>query len=187
MSSNKTGRAPKVKDRWYNDHKNRNRRELKPRELKGTPQFTFDELYITPFTLRRRYSEDGRVSYVPVERNLQPTGFRVMDDFLRSMSAGRTDINTFCERYGARISDIDSLIFLLTGMRGIDFRQAYQLRMADELLRYTSLGVVDIARRCGFGSRTNLNFAYQRDLRITPSDRREKLRQQRDEERYKVE
>lgn len=175
MSSNKIGRAPKVKDRSYNDHKNRNRRELKPRELKVTPQFTLDELYITPFTLRRRYSEDGRVSYVPVERNLQPTGFRVMDDFLRSMSAGRTDINTFCERYGARISDIDSLIFLLTSMRSIDFRQAYQLRMADELLRYTSLGVVDIARRCGFGSRTNLYFAYQRDLHTTPSDRREKL------------
>ena len=187
MSYEKNGRAPKVKDRWNGDHKYRNRRELKPRKLKGEPQFTFDELYITPFTLRRRYSEDGRVTYVPVERNLQPTGIRVMDDLLRSMSAGHTDVTAFSERYGARTSDIDSLIFLLTGMRGIDFRQAYQLRMADELLRYTSLGVVDIARRCGFGSRTNLYFAYQRDLRTTPSDRREKLRQQGDEGRYKIE
>ena len=186
MSNYKTGRPPKVKDRWYNDHKYRNRRELKPREFKGTPQFMLDELYITPFTLRRRYSEDGRVTYVPMERNLQPTGIRVMDDFLRSLSAGRADVTAFCERYGARTSDIDSLIFLLTGMRGIDFRQAFQLRMADELLRYTSLGVVDIARRCGFGSRTNLYFAYKRDLHTTPSDRREKLRQQGDEDRYKI-
>lgn len=187
MAYDNKGKAPKVKDRWYGDHKYRHGRELKPREFKGTPQFTFDELYITPFTHRRHYSEDGLVTYVPLERNLQPTGIRVMDDFLRSLSAGRTDITTFCERYGARTSDIDSLIFLLTGMRGIDFRQAYQLRMADELLRYTSLGVVDIARRCGFGSRTNLYFAYQRDLRTTPSDRREQLRQQGDEGRYKIE
>lgn len=59
-----------------------------------------------------------------------------------------------------------------------NFRLAYQLPMADELLRYTSRGVVDIARRCGFGSRTNLYFAYQRDLRTTLSDRREQLMQQ---------
>lgn len=110
-----------------------------------------------------------------------------MDDFLRSLSAGRTEVTTFCKRYGARTSDIDSLIFLLTGMRGIDFRQAYQLRLADELLRFTSLGVVDIARHCGFGSRTNLYFAYQRDLCTTPSDRREQLRQQGDEDSYKIE
>ena len=55
------GMAPKVKERWYGDHKYRHRRELK-----GESLFTFDELYITPFTLRR-YSEDGRVTYVPVE------------------------------------------------------------------------------------------------------------------------
>lgn len=99
-----------------------------------------------------------------------------MDDFLRSMSAGRTDVTTFCERYGVHTGDIDSPIFLLTSMRGIDFRLAYQLRMADELLRYTSLGLIDIASRCGFGSRTNLYFAYQRDLRTTSSDRHEKQR-----------
>ena len=187
MAYDKKGKVPKVKDRWYGDHKYRHERELKPHEFKGTPQFTFDDLYITPFTHRRHYSEDGLVTYVPLERNFQPTAIRVMDDFLHSMSAGHSDVTTFCERYGARTNDIDSLIFLLTGMRGIDFRQAYQLRMADELLRYTSLGVVDIARRCGFGSRTNLCFAYQCDLCTTPSDRREQLRQQGDEDSYKIE
>ena len=136
MAYGKKGKAPKVKDRWYGDHKYRYERKLKPREFKGVPQFTFDELYITPFTHRRHYSEDGRLSYIPLERSLQPTGIRVMDDFLRSLSAGCTDVTTFCERYGAR---------------------------------------------------TNLYFAYQRDLRTTPSDRREQLRQQGDEGRYRIE
>ena len=58
--------------------------------------------------------------------------------------------------------------------------------MADELLCYTSLGVVDIAHRCGFGSCTNLYIAYQCDLCATPSDRREYLRQQGYEDRYKI-
>lgn len=58
MAYDKKGKVPKVKDRWYGDHKYRHGRELKPREFKGTPQFTFDELYITPFTHRRHYSED---------------------------------------------------------------------------------------------------------------------------------
>lgn len=70
MSYEKSGGDSKVKDRWYNDHKYRNRRELTPREFKGTPQVMFDGLYITLFTHRRQYSEDGLVMYVLVERNL---------------------------------------------------------------------------------------------------------------------
>ncbi len=187
MAYDKIGKAPKVKDRWYGDHKYRQRRDLTPRELKGEPQFKLDDLYITPFTRQRRYSEDGRVSYVPIERNLKPTGIRIMDDFLRSLTAGHADVAAFCKRYGARTSDIDSIIFLFTGMRGVDFRQAYLLRLADDLLRYTSLPVTDVAKRSGFGSRVNLYFAYQRDLKTTPSDRREELRLQGDEGRYKIE
>jgi transcriptional regulator GlxA family with amidase domain len=72
-------------------------------------------------------------------------------------------------------------------MRGVDFRQAYQFRLSDDLLRYTSLPVADVAICSGFASRVNLYFAYQRDLKTTPNDRREKLRQLGDEGRYKME
>ena len=40
------------------------RRVTEKRELKSKPQFTFDELYITPFTKKRRYDEDGHGYYV---------------------------------------------------------------------------------------------------------------------------
>jgi hypothetical protein len=56
MAYDKNGKAPKVKDRWYGDHKYRQRRDLTPRELKGEPQFKLDDLYITPFIRQRRYS-----------------------------------------------------------------------------------------------------------------------------------
>ena len=139
MAYDKNGKGPKVKDRWYGDHKYRQRCDLTPRELKGDPQFKLDDLYITPFIRQRRYSADGLVSYVPIERDLKLTGICIMDDFLRSLTTGHADIATFCKPYGARTSDIDSIIFLFTGMRGVDFRQAYQFRLSDDLLRYTSL------------------------------------------------
>ena len=59
MAYDKIGKAPKVKDRWYGDHKYRQGRDFSPREFKGEPQFKLDDLYINPFTLQRRYSEDG--------------------------------------------------------------------------------------------------------------------------------
>ena len=68
MAYDKKGKAPKVKDRWYNDHKYMHGRDFQPREFKGKPQFTLDELYISPFTHVRRYSEEGVVTYLPVER-----------------------------------------------------------------------------------------------------------------------
>ena len=187
MAYDKKGKAPKVKDRWYGEHKMRFGRDFSPREFVGEPQFTLDYLYITPFTHRRRYSEEGRVSYVPVVRNLKPTGIKLMDDYLRYLSAGHSNITAFSKRYGARVGDVDSLVFLLTGMCGVDFRQAYQMRMADDLLRYTSMSVADVAHRSGLGSRTNLYFAYKRDFKCSPTDRREQLQKQGDEDLYKIE
>ena len=186
MGYERNGRVPKVKDRWYGDHKYRNRRELKPREFKGKPQFTFDELYITPFT-HRRYSEDGRVTYVPMERNLQPTDVRVMDDFLRSLSAGHTDVTAFCERYGARTSDIDSLIFRLQVCEALTSARltncAWPMNCC-AILRLVLLTSPVVAVSVPVPI---LYFAYQRDLKTTPSDRREKIRQQGDEDRFRIE
>ena len=35
-------------------------RKMMKRELRAQPQFTMAQLYIPPFTLRRRYDEEGR-------------------------------------------------------------------------------------------------------------------------------
>lgn len=181
------GKPPKVKDRWYNDHKYRHGRDFTPRELKVEPQFTLADLYISPFNYERRYNGEGRRIYVPIEVNRQPTGIHILDDLLRTLTAGNLDVAAFCKQYGMRYTDLDGLLFLLTGMRGVEFRQAYQLRLADDLLRYTSLSVADVASHSGCGSRINLYYIYKRDLRTTPSERREKLRQEGDEDRFKIE
>lgn len=180
------GRPPKVKDRWYHDERYRQARNFTPRKLKIAPQFTLDDLYVSPFNYKRRHDEDGRQTYVAVAPDRQPTGIRVLDELLCTMTDGNSDIAAFCRRCGARLADLDGLLFLLTGQRGIEFRQAYQLRLADDLLRYTPLTIPQVAQRGGFGSRVNLYYAYQRDLRTNPTDRRELLRQPGDEDRYRM-
>ena len=80
--------------------------------------------------------------------------------------------------------DIDSLVFVLTGMCGVDFRMAFQVRMADELLRYTDLGMADVSKRAGFGSANNLYLTYKREFGIAPGERRQKIRKEGDVGRY---
>ena len=154
------------------------------RELKSTPQFGFDELYITPFTRRRRYDEDGRASYVNVERNMSPTGIHVMDDYLRYLAAGSTDIGAFTDRHGIKIQELGALVFILTGLSNAVLRMKYQTRLADELLRYTDLPLPEVARRAGLGSQINLYQALRRDWDMSGTERRQFLRKQGDLGRF---
>ncbi len=74
--------------------------------------------------------------------------------------------------------DIDSLMFVLTGMRGINFSMAFQVKMADELLRYTDLGMADVSKRAGIGSDNNLYLTHNREFGITPEERHQKIRKE---------
>lgn len=121
-------------------------------------------------------TEEGVVEYIPVEREMSPSGVEVMDAYLRRLTAGDSNLGRFCECYGARTGDMDSLCFLLTGMLGAEFRLRYMVRLADDLLRYTSMTLDEVARRSGHGKRVNLFFAYKRDFGITPLERRYQLR-----------
>lgn len=183
------GNRKNVLDRWYGDnHRSPNAEARKPRApFRGTPQFDFEQLYISPFTHRRSADEEGNIIYRPVgERNLAPTGVAVMDDWLRHLAEGRADLAAFCARYNARTSDLDSLVFLLTGMSNLEFRTRWQLRTADALLRYTKMSVEDIARRCGMGTRNNMYFIYEREFNLSPTERRRQLREKGDVGRFAI-
>ena len=157
-------------------------------------QFTFDELYCSPLREERCYEvlDEGKgepqVKAKYVARNLpevRSTGIRAMDEYVSSLAAGQFDVSAFCEERGLRISDIDSLVFVLTGMRGIDFRQRYQLQVMNELLRYTTLTPAEVARRSGFGSAFNLYQTTKREYGEAPVEHRKNIRQPGDEGRYR--
>jgi AraC-like DNA-binding protein len=160
------------------------KRVTEKRELRSTPQYTLDDLYISPFTQRRRYDEEGRKHYVDVERNTSPTGIHVMDDYLCYLSAGQSDVRAFADRYGIRTGELAALVFILTGQKGTLFRQQYQARLADDLLRYTDLPLAEIASRSGIGSQINLYQALRRDCNMSATERRQFLREEGDEGRF---
>ena len=169
-------------------------KKKKTRVLKMKAQFTFDELYCSPLREERCYEvmDDGvgkpQVTENYVVRdlpNVRSTGIWVMDEYVSSLAAGQFDVSAFCKKRGLRISDIDSLVFMLTGMRGIDFRQRYQLQVMNELLRYTSLTSAEVARRSGFGSAFNLYQTTKREYGEAPIKHRKNIREPGDEGRYR--
>lgn len=162
-------------------------REFTERTLKDEPQFKFEDLYISPFKWQRKYSEDGKVSYVEMERRMEPTGIRIFDAYLQYLAQGGSDdLQVFADQHGLRREDIDSMVFVLTGMRGVDFRMKFQVRMADELLRYTDMTVAEVARRSGIGSANNLYLTYKREFNLAPGYRRLRIRQEGDVGRYRL-
>jgi len=161
-------------------------RNFTERRLKDEPQFKFEDLYITPLRQKRRYAEDGYVSYVELERKTEPTGIRLFDAYLQYLTAGGSDLQAFADRHGLRLTDIDAMVFVLTGMRGVDFRLKYQVWMADQLLRYTDMTVAEVARRSGIGSANNLYLTYKREFNIAPGYRRQNIRKAGDVGRFKL-
>ena len=179
--------TPQTPEGLYDMRHNNPRHEVRLRRFKGQPQFTVEQLYITPFHYQRTYTPEGLILYNPIDVNRQPTGIHLLDDLLCRLTDATLDVATFCTDYGARVTDLDAFVYLLTGLRSIEFRQAYQLRLADDLLRYTPLSIADVAQRSGFGTRVNLYYAYKFNLRTSPTARRNHLRQKGDEDRYRIE
>lgn len=185
MTGRKGNRA-NVMNRWYGRDKDNLRHQTPRTPFKGEPQYTFEKLFITPFTHAFTADDMGRTGYTPIERNLTPTGIHILDAYLRALHRGHSDVADFCDRYNARTADLDGLIFLLTGMSNQEFRNRWILKTADLLLRYTGMTVEEIARRSGAGTRTNLYFIYERDLNTSPTARRNALRKPGELNRYKI-
>lgn len=182
----KKGNRTNVMNRWYNRSQDGLRRQTPRTPFKGDPQYTLDQLFITPFTHAFTADGMGRTGYTPIERSLSPSGIHILDAYLQALHRGHSDIAQFCERFSARTSDLDGLVFLLTGMTNQDFRNRWILKTADLLLRYTNMTVEEIARRSGAGTRTNLYFIYERDLNTSPTARRQALRKPGELGRYKI-
>ena len=161
-------------------------RNIMKRELRTEPQFTMDQLYIPPFTQRRRYDEEGRCSYVAVERPAEPTGLHIMDHYLRYLAAGHSDIKSFATRYGLKAEELAAMVFILTGIKGVRFRQLYQMRLCDDLLRYTDLPLDVIARRSGLGSPNNMYLALRREYNMSATKRRSLVRTEGDAGRFRL-
>ena len=172
--TNSDGNRHNVLKRHYY-HKFENDRAPYSRRSSGenTAQFSFDELYLLPFTHQYSEDEQGRGGFVPLEQNLHPTGINVMDEYLQMLHQNCFSYAAFRQKYHAHSSDLSGLVFMLTGLTQEQFRLRWILRTASLLLRYTDMSMSEVAQRSGAGSRTNLYYMFQRDYNYPPSQERE--------------
>lgn len=173
-------------DRWYGNLKRWRPKVV--RTLKRVPQLTLEGLYRMPFRERREFdAQTGEARYSRIEWPQERSGVWMMDELLAWLDAGSPGtVLHFCEERGLGYADLGGLVFCLTGMSGEDFRLTYQMRMADDLMRYTRMTLAEVAKRSGIGSALNLNQSYQREYGMPPGERRRQLRQKGDVGRYRV-
>lgn len=145
-----------------------------------------EELYISPFVKIRHYDNNGLAKYLPMERNLHPTGLYAADYLLQSLTAGRSRLKDIANHIGCSDRDLSGLIRCLSGQPSHDFLIAYRLRLIDDLLRFTSLSLSDVAHRSGLGTARSLHRFILRHCNCTPSERRNKIRTVGDEGRYSI-
>ncbi len=147
---------------------------------------TLDDLYISPLTKVRRYDDNGLPAYTTLERNLHPTGIYAADLLMQSLTNGETTLTTIARCLGCSGRDLSGLIRCLTGQPSEDFRNQYRLRLVDDLLRFTSLSLAEVAQRSGIGSERNLYTFCHRHHGCTPNDRRQQIRMVGDGGRFGV-
>lgn len=157
-----------------------------PTTMADLKLLTIDDLYITPFTARRVYSEDGVISWVPVERKLNPTGVSVIDFVVRSMSEGHCDFQWMAQRLLCKRRDVRGLVSALTGMDADAFLRAYMFRLADDLLRYTDMSINEVAKRAGFTSASRMAHNFTKHRHITPKEQRRVTQRDIDKGRFRL-
>lgn len=152
--------------------------------MKRKPQFTVRQLFVPPFTAMRRYHEDGTYEYVPLPDTRIRTGLDVFDEMISLMSRQVYPARQLAARLGVEGPDLSGLVRIATGLCLSEFVAAWQLLMADELLRYTDLRMTEIARYCGMGKGVNFTNRIVRAHKCPPLARRWELRQKNDLGRF---
>ena len=135
---------------------------------KPEPQYSFGDLYFTPFSEQRKFDEEGNIYYVPIERNTHPTGIRAFDNYFNRLNEGHYNIWWHCNEEGISECDFYAMCRVLTGMQFIEFKQKWVERNVLELLRYTDLSLEEVTDRSGAGSIRNMHRACKRASRVSP-------------------
>ena len=153
-----------------------------------TPQFSLDELYISPVSAERYFdSVTGQALYRPVERNMSPTGIHLMDRFLQIVCLSEHyTVNTLRNKLGVEMREFSVFCLLLTGMEYESLHEAIRLRLADDLLRFTDMEMRDVARRCGYSDYSGLFKLFERKYKRSVGDRQRQLRKRGDVGRWRI-
>lgn len=148
------------------------------------PQFTFEELYVSPLTRQRGFDEEKlEVIYVPRDLKVTYTGVEILED-VRTVLRQYRHPRVLCRQWGIATVELHYLLRLLTGMDTNTLYMAWRQRQTDELLRYTNLSLQKIASTLRLQSTMALYRFVSGYSGQSPTARRRSLRQKGDVGRY---
>lgn len=145
-------------------------------ETNFKPQFSFDDLYVSPFTKRRGFDEATlRNVWVPLPDSRRRTGVNILDAVVDKLIQGQ-EAKWIARDYGLTGAQLSTVVLALTGMRLQELDSKWRVRRCGELLRYTNLSVPEVMRRCGFTSKTSFSRFVRDKFGVAPKRFRTRLR-----------
>ena len=146
-------------------------------DTKFKPQFSFDDLYVSPFTKRRGFNESTlRNVWVPLPDSRRHTGVNILDAVVDKLIQGQ-DAKWIARDYGLTTAQLSTVVLALTGMKLQELDSKWRIRRCSELLRYTNLSIPEVMSRCGFRSKPSFSRFVRDNLGVAPRRYRTVIRQ----------
>ena len=148
------------------------------------PQFSFDMLYVPPFTKQRGFnSETLNTVWEPFVFERKKSGVALLDAVVDCLINGG-DPRTVAWQNGLKASNLSVMMSLLTGLNLQDFTIKWKVRKISELLRHTNLSLTEVMNRCGYKSITTFSRIVKENLGASPIYFRKNMRQRGDLYKY---
>lgn len=160
------------------------KRKFHSLEINIAPQFTFDDLYIIPFSKKRVFDENGNVHYIAIERNFSPSGIHLLDELVKEIYHDTFSAHSFCKERKLEERQLQAFVTILTGMTPSTLFTRWKIRNALMYLRYTDMDIGQVAIESGFRTSGAMRHALQSTKELKPTTLRRFLQQKNDLGRY---
>lgn len=142
-----------------------NKKEME-RNIK--PQFSFEMLYVPPFTKQRGFDPNTLTTiWEPYRFERKKSGVELLDAVVDTLIAGRNP-HHLAWQWGIQPTQLNALTALLTGLALQDFVVKWKLQTARLLLLHTTMPLSEVMQRIGYTSQTSFSRFIKQNLGLSP-------------------
>lgn len=150
------------------------------------PQFSFDELYVPPFSKQRGFDANTLTTvWEPIQFERKKSGVDLLDAVVDCLIAGN-DPRRVAWDAGITTNQLSTFVFVLTGLELQKFTTKWKIRKIGEYLRYTNLSQKDVRKLCGYTSSTTFSRIVKENFGVSPTQFRRSKRLRGDLYKYGI-
>lgn len=132
------------------------------------PQFSFEMLYVPPFTKQRGFNPTTLTNiWEPYKFERKKSGVEMLDAVVDSLIASRNP-SELAWQWGVPTAHLNALMVMLTGQSLQDFAICWKIRTAKLLLLHTDMPLEEVMHRCGYTSPTSFSRFIKQNLGASP-------------------